>query len=455
MDNRTGRRNREQARDVPELGTDTVPVNLVELQRVGGRNRSPMPLFLVGIAIAAIVAFAAGASLARPRPEASPSPAPVALASDGAATAITQPASLGPSPGPSSTPRVTPRLTPAPTRAPWAWTRTDIPTDGLMPQRIWTLDDRVVVLLNGFKEGVHRDLWQIALFSDGDWSTETISPAITWLFGGTVVDGRVWFLASVAGAVEGNDVTWQLVSTDGQAWEALPPVRGLDELNGFDFLARIDGRWVAAARQHGICCDGGGQTLELVWSRDGVEWNVADVPTLPAEVSDFRAAVRGGEMVVVSDVADLAHRWAVLTSTSGRTWQQVKTPLTRFDEMTALACNASICVITTSRDTAVVLDGANGAASYDIPIPRSSVSDVGLRPLIATSSGFIAMSGDSGNALVSRDGAEWFDFEVMPLGLSRPVIDMAVEGDTILAIDDSFGAGAYSLWRGSLPELRL
>ena len=79
MDNRRGPGSSDPSRYVPELGTDTVPVKLVELQSVGTRRqRGTLPFFLVGIAVVAVVAFALGGSLSK-APVASANPTSAAV----------------------------------------------------------------------------------------------------------------------------------------------------------------------------------------------------------------------------------------------------------------------------------------------------------------------------------------------------------------------------------------
>ena len=79
MDNRRGPGSSDPSRYVPELGTDTVPVKLVELQSVGTRRqRGTLPFFLGGIAVVAVVAFALGGSLSK-APVASANPTSAAV----------------------------------------------------------------------------------------------------------------------------------------------------------------------------------------------------------------------------------------------------------------------------------------------------------------------------------------------------------------------------------------
>lgn len=459
MDNRTGRRNPEPARYVSEVGPDTVPVNLVELQSLGGggRRQNLGPAFLVALAAVATVSFALGSSMAT-TPPATPTAPAAALASP---TVV--PTTSVPTAAPTASPRRTvgPTSTPAP--AAFAWTRSQLPTDGREPYGLWDVAGRVLVTLGGFDIGVQRQVWEVARYSEVDgWDLATVSPAITWLYGGSVVDDRLWFLASVAGVAE-EDVTWEMVSTiDGQAWASLGPAEGLEELNGIEFLARVGDTWVIGARRFGICCDAGGQQLDLLWSRDGVHWAAGQLPALPGEVGGFRAALRGTSMVVVATFDTSPDAPAVLTSTDGRTWRRADVPaLAVGDVPTGFACDSRRCVITTAQfcicppslPKAIVWSKGEGWDGHEIPVPDSAAADDGLHAITATGAGFIAVAGDSGQAAVSANGIDWRILQVMPLALAKPVVAILIRGDTIFAVTESSNAGPNDVWQGSVAAL--
>ena len=54
---------------------------------------------------------------------------------------------------------------------------------------------------------------------------------------------------------------------------------------------------------------------------------------------------------------------------------------------------------------------------------------------------------------MSRDGATWKAVRVMPLALSRPTVGLAVNGDGIMAVAETFNASPSGVWEGSLSLL--
>jgi hypothetical protein len=461
VDTRSDPRSRRPERYVSEVGTDTVPVNLVELQSLGGGGirKNLGPAFLVALAAVATVAFALGSSMATP-PAATPTAPGAAIASPTPITATSDPTA-----NPTASPGRTVGPTPPPTAPPaaFAWTRGQLPTDGLEPYGVWGVAGQVLVTLGGFDMGVQRQVWEVARYSEGDgWGLAPVSPAVTWLYGGIVVDDRLWFLASVAGVAD-EDVTWELVSTvDGQAWASLGPTEGFEGLDGIDFLSRVGDTWVVGARRFGVCCDAGGQQRDLLWSRDGVQWTPGQLPALPGEIGSFRAALRGTSMVVVANFDTSPDAPAVLTSTDGRTWRRADVPAFALGDVpTGLACDSRRCVITTAQfckcppslPKAIVWSKGEGWDGHEIPVPDSAAADDGLRAITATGAGFIAIAGDSGQAAVSANGIDWRILEVMPLALAKPVVAILIRGDTIFAVTESSNAGPNDVWQGSVAAL--
>jgi hypothetical protein len=464
MDNRTGRRNREPARYVSEVGTDTVPVNLVEIQSVGGRSqRSPLPLFLVSLAVVAIIAFALGGSMATPAPLPTASAAPVAVSSPSSMAPVPSPSG---SPRPSATPRVTPLVTPSPTPAPWAWTGEAVPGNPLKPTGIWTIDGQVFVPEISWEPANGGAAAVVARKTPrGDWDLSPMGPAVTWTSTGTKVNGRIWLVARVAG-VSQDDFTWELVSSDdGATWESLGPIKGLDQLDGFTSLTRIGGLWVGSALYvTGPCCTGGEYGLHLVWSADGVHWTPADLPKLDAAISFVDVASYGDSLVVIATLgSEIRPAPTVLRSRDGKTWRFVDGHgFQKGDEVYGLSCSDAACAVITARPfcdclengpTAHMLTGTSAWNAYDLDLPDSTLQDDSLRSLMAIDRGFIAVAGSSGQAVVSLDGSSWSVFDVIPLARSQPIAGLARLGESILAVTISMDDSPSVLWTGDLTAL--
>lgn len=465
MDNRAGRRDSRPERYVSEVGTDTVPVKLVELQSVGSRKRSSMPLFLVSLVVVGLVAFALGGSMATPPPQPSASTAPVAIASP--STAAASPIASA-SRAPSRSPRPTIDVTPPPTPAPWAWSRDDLPGNSLYPLGIWQVGSRLLVQLvnwNGPEAGVPL-LFGSWTEQEG-WQLNVPGSAVVWLAGGTVVDGRLWFLAGVGG-VSQNDMTYQLVSTvDGNDWEALGKVKGLDRIDGLAFLRRFNGLWVAGMyHSEGRCCDGGGQAIDIFSSTDGVHWTKAALPELGGTIAELRAATFRGALVVEASVGSFSgFSGALLRSTDGTTWRRIDIPNSSSEDApTGFACNADRCVVSTARlfcscpdvtATAFTWAGGDRWSTSDMRVEDSSVDDDSIRSLTAFDGGFIAVAGASGDAIVSSDGEAWTAMRVMPLGVSEAINGIVIRDDAIYAIGETFDSSPAGFWTGSLSALGL
>ena len=448
-----------------EVGTDTVPVNLVELQSVARKKRGGGgSMVVLAVALVALGVFAGMVLTGRPfEPEPSPTP-PVAVASP--SLAATAPVVVLPTASPVRTTRPSP--TPAPPGEPWEWVRTDLPGDGLRAAGIWAVDGAFMVLGEQVTAFGSRTGWVLARLEPGQvWRLQGAPPAIDGFYGGTVIDDRLWFLARVVG-VTPDDVSWQLVSTsDSHEWESLGESQGLESVGDPEFLARIGDTWVTAAMEfgEGPCCTGGDPATRIFWSGDGVSWAGAELPELPGEImfGSTRAGVVGDTMIVAGLMASGQDQVPfVLRSSNGRTWRLANVPFATPNPrlITGLACDGLVCVITTARplcncepkDDARAYVSPDGREwrSNSLPIPDSAVPDDGLRNLISTGAGFLAVAGESGNALLSRNGEEWGAVAVMPLALSRHLVGIAVSGDIVLGVAETFNDRPNGIWEGSL-----
>jgi hypothetical protein len=451
-------------RYVSEVGSDTVPARLVDLQAVGGSSKRRMPIAVVGAVIVGIVAFALGASLSSP-PEPSPTAAVIADLSPDPVPAATRlaVATTAATVLPTASPTPTPRPTIVPSAAPGAWTRSeplvfDIPFS-LDPIGVWAVDGRFIVVVSLIDEFGTRQGWAVAREMDSGWELERAPASISELYGGTVIDGRLWFVARVEG-VRPGDAHWELVSTkDGGTWGSRGPSVGIGLGDGIQLVTRVRETWILATWGYFPTGEGAVDSA-LWWSDDGAHWTKAQVPEAASGFLEYRAAVRADDAVVVGTSANLPRRPPViLTSDGGRTWRTSDdSGILAVNQPTGLACDDLRCVITTEQPcdctplnmpTAWAWGGKRWSGSA-IPVPETPVGDAALRNLTSTGAGFIAMAGQSGNAVVSRDGKEWLAVNVMPLALSEAPIGLAVNGDDILAVTRSVDGGRVGVWRGSL-----
>jgi hypothetical protein len=437
----------------PEIGTETVPVNLVELQAVGRTRRpSPLPLFLIGMAVVAIIAFALGGSLATP-PAASPGPSTVAAIATGTAAAGT------PTPRPRSTmnlPTAAPTPTPAPT-FPWTWVRSEL-RPGTSVAGIWGAGDRILLLEQLPRDNEDRYDWQVeTLVAGGAWQSFSAPPAIAELFGGSVIDDRLWFIARVEGVTDA-DTSWQLVSTEtGESWETHGATEGLGPVAAVSFLRQFRGVWMANVWGHE------GSDARMLWSADGRIWHVARLPEFGGTFEFWDAGAIGDRMLLLGrefrsfeDVETF-----VLTSTDGKVWKRSPAPLPEGALARQLSCSVDVCVIPVDPleqdgTRRVVLRTSNGldwsGITLDLPMLAPASTIQSIRP---AGRGFVAGGGQSGFAFLSADGRDWLAVQVMPADRLEYLDVLAVGGDLVVGHAPSQDSSVPdAIWQGSLSEMR-
>jgi hypothetical protein len=455
MDTRRASDHRENG-SKPELGTETVPVELVELQSVGKSGRSFTRTAILAVAAIGIVAFAAIVATGRP-PTSTPSPsAPViGLASASPApTPTVAPSLLRPTPPPP-----TPRPTPPP---PWQWTRSDFLAE-LRPsvEGIWGVNGQILALVSRNDPAGDRESWSIVkLVEEGGWELLPAPPAIDGFFAGTVVDDRLWFFARV-GSVSDADTTWQLVSTtDGMTWDSLGTAEGLPPLYGASILARAGDSWVIVTHRD----DGeGASNAAISWSADGRHWDPADVPELRANVGYTASASIGDATVMVGFDFDSPEdaAWFVLRTTDGRTWRRSSFVAPSTTSARDLACDDRICLITlqpfdvgsSSTQALMVSTDGDGWAEVAANVPYYN-PDSTIVHLATTATGFIALTGSPAHALLSTDGSTWRAVEVLPPDAKVYISDLAVAGDLVVAmVPWQTSDEPDRIWVGSLAAM--
>ena len=453
MDNRRGPGSSDPSRYVPELGTDTVPVKLVELQSVGTRRqRGTLPFFLVGIAVVAVVAFALGGSLSK-APLASANPTSAAVLPSISAAAATPTATARRT---VTAPTLSPTPTPAPT-FPWTWTRSEL-SAGTSIAGVWGVDDRVLRLEKRNEDEDNRHVWQVGTLSDdGAWRSFPAPLAVANLFGGTVFDGRVWFLAEVDGITEA-DRTWQLVNTaTGETWDSHGVSDGLAPVSAVSFLQRFEGVWVASVYGY----EGAGS--HLVWSSGGRSWHSAELPKFTGNVEFWEVGQIGDRLLTVArefrscdDVETL-----LLKSADGKAWERSPLPMPKGRAAFQLSCNLDACVVPidpldedrTEREVLVSSNGRDwSAVMLDLPMLDEGLTMRFIQPV---GSEFVAIAGNSGFALLSADGRDWIPVQVMPPDRVEWLGGLAVAGDVVVGYAPSQAADTTdAIWQGSLSEMR-
>jgi len=456
MDTRRRRDAPEQG-SKPEVSTDTVPVELVELTSVGPSKGGPGRKALLAMTAVGVVAIAV--LLANGRP-ANPTPSPSAPLIGLATTLPTAPpatATLRPSPLRPTTAPSTPRPTPPP---PWQWTRRDLWPATQHASGMWGVQDNILFLVDDGAGIGQYEAWSIMrLENEGALSELAAPPAIQLFEGGSVIDDRLWFLARV-GAVNPEDATWQLVSTgDGEPWTSQGDSEGLPPFDGVSFIGRAGTNLVVATWVDNIA-----NTIPTIsWSTDGRHWTRSTVPDLPPGVAFVQAAMFGDTMVIrgqsSTSVDDVTY--FVLWSSDGRTWHRSSVAFPALAFPRDLACTVGACLITmrpydtdTPSSTQVALRSTDGQhwtkLTIGVPAPNG---DAWIGSLRATPNGFVALGGAASPVLLSTDGTKWRSVEVLPPDSADSFEDFAVASDLVAGLVDISSDIPEFAWAGSLAAM--
>jgi hypothetical protein len=354
-------------------------------------------------------------------------------------------------------------LTPGPTEIPPSlWRRTDWSGNPYFTEldvdSVWGLEGRVLGLAS-LEATTYFPVF------DEHWELNEGPGAVATYWGGTVVDDRVWFLAYTTG-IEVRESSLRLAGTrNGGVWRSFGR-SNLERDSPAWILGHLNGTWVVATIDGGSIEDGPIESLR--WSRDGVRWTRAQLPTLPGvrrdEIKYLRVASTRDVMVIHALVEEAeAEEDVILYSDDGIRWRHVAAPK-QLEWSSDLACSATRCVVTTYSWEHSVLD---------YPTPIAWVSDdgatwtpatttlgdatagEGIAHLAATGDGFIGIEGNSNVAWFSTpDGLTWKRVQVLPSEWKVQMADLAVSGDTIVALEAYHGLAPQGAWIGSLQKLR-
>ena len=435
-----------------EPETETIPVELVELETVGQRPGGRTPRVVAAVALVVGAALAAVLLLSRPS-SVTPQPtwsAPVATALPSAVAVI-----------PTVLPTPSARPTPIPTAPPpWQWTSEGFGSDLQQTpgdDGAWGVGDRVLV--STYLPNTELDSLGLAMtrVTADETRAFVVPPAIERLTGGTAIGNGVSFLARVSGVAPAR-TRLQLVSTaDGETWHSFGDAQGLDAAGGASFVGRLGGTWVVGAWR---ATDGGAGAptpADLMWSGDGARWQAATVPTLPGTVYFDRAGMLGKTMVV------LAYGWvdfdhittAILLSDDGKTWRKVPMPLPVGTSIHDLVCGERGCVLMADEDdaegssTRSLWLSTDGTSWTDVDIGLSAVEAAQIDNVVATSTGFMATASLASAVLLSNDGRSWWQVKVLPPARAGSFRYLVSAQDLVVGIDDVLGL----IWRGSLASM--
>jgi hypothetical protein len=70
--------------------------------------------------------------------------------------------------------------------------------------------------------------------------------------------------------------------------------------------------------------------------------------------------------------------------------------------------------------------------------------------VVPVEGGFLAMSMNTGQALLSPDGVMWRSVDVMSARLDNGLVGLVVAGDEVIAVEPDIGQGSAGVWRGRL-----
>jgi hypothetical protein len=467
MDNRRYARpqSRDTRRPTGSAGDDTPieeigapEVELVELSPP--REQRRYPANNVGLAILIVAMLAFGAGLAWPR-GGSVAPGPSGGTAIGAGQTpgaqATVPASPVPPSGPSGT---VGGAAPIPTSspAPGEWLAYDLNLPGQTdPLGFWVVQNWFVLGTRQFVDNKGPLPSLLASTTGRVWRPITVPPAIAELQAGTVIDGRLWFIASVT-AVAGS--SYQLVSvTPSGDWTSMGPAQGLDiQTDMITALGHVADRWVAATYQYNPTSEGGGVIQELRSSSDGKHWTRQKLPDGAGAgiVSTFKLGDTLG--LVWLDPNTESSAPLVFTTQDGERWTRSELTDGLIGGVGQVACSETRCAAYGYHDVGGVYlpmvststDGIDWALTE-----RDALPD--LLNVVAMPDGFIALDTGGRRVWLSADGIEWRSVDVLPVG-AQSFGMLATNSDYVASIgarEPPTDLGyQYVAWAGELDDLR-
>lgn len=207
---------------------------------------------------------------------------------------------------------------------------------------MWTVGDHFVAIAE--RDTPDDPAWLFLSSTDArTWQVAVAPEDVEEIFfrTGTVVDGRLWFVARGHG-----DVRRLIGTSTGADWERLDPAQGLRARDGASFLASVGGRWFA-----GPFRETPSEPFPLIdqdvrISSDGVHWSVADAPRR-GSFPDYHEAHVLGDRVLVGGTwygPELQQDFFA-SSATGRSWRAANFTPARNTDPGDIACGSSRCVM--------------------------------------------------------------------------------------------------------------
>ena len=272
---------------------------------------------------------------------------------------------------------------------------------------------------------------------------------------GIVTDGTLYLIGATGPP---DDPTWWEVATsDGRTWQEV------GELSGFP-PSHADVTWMA----HGILGwvaslsvqpPGEASRYELRASADGIHWETPALPGAAGEPFLGGIATDGQRFVVIRSFDDRGTtRTEALVSDDLRTW--AAHPIVTADGSAGTVASdglrfVAVGSLTDSSPSTVAAwtsrDGSAWTAS-DIATSHSRASS-GLRLVLPTAAGFVAIGDEKGDAWLSADGLAWRQIAALPGDAQWDPFSAAVRSDTLVVGGRAGPDSAAAVWVTSLAAV--
>lgn len=438
----------DDALDVEPPGTE---VEIVELSAPAPR-RPPSPNTIwAAIIVVGLTGF--GAGFAWPRDgSGDPAASGIPVAAESQPVTGQTPAASGGTPTPPPSVRPSPRPTRTPGPAEWRASDLAISTDTEIVDVV-SLDGQFVMPVRTSDADGQSAYSLLVSLSGRTWTPTLVPPAIRYVQAGTVIDGRLWFIATVEGVAQ---TTFELISTDGRGdWQSLGPTEGLGiEEGGANLLARVADRWVVSTYRYD-CCVEGPPVQDVRTSSDGVTWSIADVPADQAEGVHRSFSIDGTLGLLGMRNEEVNPTTFVLTSRDGRTWARSDFERDAVGQIYDVRCTDDVCIGFGTREKvgAYLPTIATSANGIDwVPVESDAIPE--LSNVTVIPGGFLGLDSRSTTAWVSSDGVDWHGVVVIPNDIgAHYVFRLATNQEYVAAIGAKDDGSTIVSWAGTLDTL--
>jgi hypothetical protein len=430
------------------------PRTSVSPPRLLGAGRHRWLPILVALAIGGSIAGVAvlGGQILQPRPAVTVTPEPGTPNPTVAASPSQAAASATPLPRPSA----------------FAWTFPSLPggetlssVDGL-----WNVGDRFIgVASQVSNDGIETHPTSFLRSEDGIvWEAVSAPPPGLYIETGVVEDGVLWMVGNVGPPEDPNRGIW--TTRDGEAWERVKGVTGLDFGAGFvSDIAHSSAGWLALAYRR---LDAESSVPELYRSPDGVRWVKVALPD-EGDSPGLRALVSDGERWVIprnenreSDTQVLGYDIWASTSVDGFTWTRSRVAAT--ERVTGLPAVIQSADATFGPGGFVIVgqqvdgdtphpvawrsaDGTTWTSARMDGLPGTA-GETGLERVAATDRGYVAVGyreEEIPTFWTSPDGLSWTQTEDAP-GLGPAYTPTLAASDTRVVVGGQLPGGTAFIW---------